>query len=236
MWCLWRSWLARQIVALEAESSNLSRHPTKDRTGAFLHGLFFYNGSSPSGKARDFDSRIREFEPRRPNHSSSCMNVQGELLFCRGDQWSPADACGNGKPSGRIWNPPLRRRGRCSSSTREGSGCRKAGGRPMAAPTVSPWPPLRGGSARRRWGRELYGCPKYFGLWQSSLPPPLRGTALAEGGQRVKKHRLCYIENVGATIGRPPAWRSNALSGMAFLQGIRARASNARPYRSFSTD
>ena len=53
--------------------------------------------------------------------------------------------------------------------------------------------------------------------------------------QRVKKHRLCYIENVGATIGRPPAWRSNALSGMAFLQGIRARASNARPYRSFST-
>ena len=104
-----------------------------------------------------------------------------------------------------------------------------------SAPTVSPWPPLRGGSARRRWGRELYGCPKYFGLWQCSLPPPLRGTALAEGGQRVKKHRLCYIENVGATIGRPPAWRSNALSGMAFLQGIRARASNARPYRSFST-
>ena len=158
------------------------------------------------------------------------------FLFCRGDQWSPADACGNGKPSGRIWNPPLRRRGRCSSSTREGSGCRKAGGRPMAAPTVSPWPPLRGGSARRRLGRELYGCPKYFGLWQSSLPPPLRGTALADEGQRVKKHRLCYIENVGATIGRLPAWRSNALSGMAFLQGIRARASNARPYRSFLTD
>ena len=150
MWCLWRSWLARQIVALEAESSNLSRHPTKDRTGAFLHGLFFYNGSSPSGKARDFDSRIREFEPRRPNHSSSCMNVQGELLFCRGDHWPPADACGNGKPSGRIWNPPLQS--------------------PLG-------PPLRGGSARRRWGRELYGCPKYFGLWQSSLPPPLRGTA-----------------------------------------------------------
>ena len=100
---------------------------------------------------------------------------------------------------------------------------------------LTPWPPLRGGSARRRWGRELCGCPKYFGLWQGSLPPPLRGTSLAEGGQRVKKHRLCYIENVGATIGRPPAWRSNALSGMAFLQGIRARASNARPYKSFST-
>ena len=72
------------------------------------------------------------------------------FLFCRGDQWSPADACGNGKPSGRIWNPPLQS--------------------PLG-------PPLRGGSARRRWGRELYGCPKYFGLWQSSLPPPRRGTA-----------------------------------------------------------
>ena len=80
-----------------------------------------------------------------------------------------------------------------------------------SAPTVSPWPPLRGGSARSRWGRELYGCPKYFGLWQSSLPPPLRGTSLAEGGQYVKKHLLCLVENVGATIGRPPAWRSNAL-------------------------
>ena len=25
------------------------------------------------------------------------------------------------------------------------------------------WPPLRGGSARRRWGREPCGCPEYFG-------------------------------------------------------------------------
>ena len=47
---------------------------------------------------------------------------------------------------------------------------------------LPPWPPLRGGSARRRWGRELYDYPKYFGLWQGSLPPPLRGTSLAEGG------------------------------------------------------
>ena len=46
----------------------------------------------------------------------------------------------------------------------------------------TPWPPLRGGSRRSGWGRELYGNPKYFGLWQGSLPPPLRGTSLAEGG------------------------------------------------------
>ena len=191
MWCLWRSWLARQIVALEAESSNLSRHPTKDRTGAFLHGLFFYNGSSPSGKARDFDSRIREFEPRRPNHSSSCMNVQGELLFCRGDHWSPADACGNGKPSGRIWNPPLRCRGRCSSSTREGSGCRKAGGRPMAAPTVSPWPPLRGGSARRRWGERTVRLPEIFRAMAKFSPS-------APSGHLPRRGRFYFFQsNVG---------------------------------------
>ena len=65
--------------------------------------------------------------------------------------------------------------------------------------------------------------------------PAQKKAPLSKGAQRVEKHRLCHIENVGATIGRPPAWRSNALSEMAFLQGIRARASNARPYRSFST-
>ena len=54
------------------------------------------------------------------------------------------------------------------------SACRKRCARPLA--------PSAGGSACRRWGRELYGCPKYFGLWQGSLPPPLRGTSLAEGG------------------------------------------------------
>ena len=31
-------------------------------------------------------------------------------------------------------------------------------------------------------GGELYGCPKYFGLWQGFLPPPPRGTSLCEGG------------------------------------------------------
>ena len=28
-----------------------------------------------------------------------------------------------------------------------------------------PWPPLRGGSARRRWGREPCGGQEYFGSW-----------------------------------------------------------------------
>ena len=29
----------------------------------------------------------------------------------------------------------------------------------------TPWPPLRGGSARRRWGREPCGGQEYFGSW-----------------------------------------------------------------------
>ena len=51
--------------------------------------------------------------------------------------------------------------------------------------------------------------------------------------QRVKKHRLCHIENVGATIGRPPAWRSNALSGIAFLQGITDTGEQCSPLQEF---
>ena len=55
-----------------------------------------------------------------------------------------------------------------------------------------PWPPLGGGSARRRWGREPCGHPKYFGSWQGSLPPPLRGTSLPEGGKQVGNELRFY--------------------------------------------
>ena len=52
--------------------------------------------------------------------------------------------------------------------------------------------------------------------------------------QAVKKLHPCLIACVGATIGRPPTYRRNAFSGTVFLQGKRARASNARPYKRFS--
>ena len=52
--------------------------------------------------------------------------------------------------------------------------------------------------------------------------------------QAVKKLHSCLIACVGATIGRPPTCRRNAFSGTVFLQGKRARASNARPYKRFS--
>ena len=38
------------------------------------------------------------------------------------------------------------------------------------------------------------------------------------GNQRVKKSHSCPIECVGATIGRPPTWRSNAFSGDVISQ------------------
>ena len=53
--------------------------------------------------------------------------------------------------------------------------------------------------------------------------------------QTVKKLNFCLIACVGATIGRPSTYRGNTFSGTVFLQGKRARASNARPYKSFST-
>ena len=43
-------------MALEVESSNPSTHPTT------------FNGVSPSGKARDFDFRIRWFKSSYPSH------------------------------------------------------------------------------------------------------------------------------------------------------------------------
>ena len=52
------------------------------------------------------------------------------------------------------------------------------------------------------------------------------------GNQRVKKSHSCPIECVGATIGRPQTWRSNAFPKI-FFTDKQARASNARPYKSF---
>ena len=197
MWCLWRSWLARQIVALEAESSNLSRHPTKDRTGAFLHGLFFYNGSSPSGKARDFDSRIREFEPRRPNHSSSCMNVQGELFFVGATIGRPRTPAAMASLPGGYGIRPYA----------VGVDARHRPGKAAAAarPAGDQWPPLQsplgplcegappagGGGENCTVARNISGYGKVlslrpFGaplpLWRKRHLPRIGGVCLAEEG------------------------------------------------------
>ena len=59
LWWVQRSWLARQIVALEAQGSNPCIHPVAVAT--IIVGL------SPSGKAQDFDSCIRWFESNQPS-------------------------------------------------------------------------------------------------------------------------------------------------------------------------
>ena len=61
-------------------------------------------------------------------------------------------------------------------------------------------------------------------------PPPFD-----KGGWTVEKLHPCLIACVGATMGRPLAYRRNAISGTVFIQGKRARASNARPYKRVST-
>ena len=76
----------------------------------------------------------------------------------------------------------------------------------------TPWPPLRGGSARRRWGRELYDHPKYFGLWQGSLPPPLRGTSLAEGVFSTVCDFFAFRTKKSPTVRSRERWGQNAIS------------------------
>ena len=66
------------------------------------------------------------------------------------------------------------------------------------------------------------------------IPCKMRGSD-GKITQTVKKLHSCLLAYVGATIGRPSTYRSNAFSGKAFLQGKRARASDARPYKRFST-
>ena len=63
IWWVWRSWLARQIVALEAEGSSPFTHPESfQRAEEIRKGQDADDGLSPSGKAQDFDSCIRWFE------------------------------------------------------------------------------------------------------------------------------------------------------------------------------
>ncbi len=81
MWWLWRSWLARQIVALEAEGSNPSSHPTKrERTLCKIKFAFSYIGLSPSGKAWDFDSHIVGSTPASPTKSTAPRKGSGAFL------------------------------------------------------------------------------------------------------------------------------------------------------------
>ena len=81
-------------MALEADGSNPSIHPScmaenQARTVPRRFWLLFtlaciYGGMSPSGKARDFDSRIRGFESRHPSIFDLLAQSAEHLPFKQG--------------------------------------------------------------------------------------------------------------------------------------------------------
>jgi len=132
----------------------------------------------------------------------------------------------HGHSHGRIWNPPLRSANPvafCLPPTSAGWG------HPALHPTKKGnvgrpalWPP----------------CPLPATVNLPCNPPPSprrQKLPFDKGGRTVEKLHPCLIACVGATMGRPSAYRRNAISGTVFIHGKRARASNARPYKSVST-
>ena len=128
---------------------------------------------------------------------------------------------------GRIWNPPLRSANPvafCLPPTSAGWG------HPALHPTEK---------GTRRAASPLAAVPA-SGHSKPSVQslhphPPGEMPPFDKGGRTVEKLHPCLIACVGATMGRPSVYRRNAISGTVFIQGKRARASNARPYKSVST-
>ena len=69
-------WLERQIVDLDVVGSNPTTHPISTTCPGV--------GVSPSGKARDFDSRIRRFDPCHPSHPDPLAQLAEHLTFNQG--------------------------------------------------------------------------------------------------------------------------------------------------------
>ena len=132
-----------------------------------------------------------------------------------------------GHSHGRIWNPPLRSANPvafCLPPTSAGWG------HPALHPT---------GKGERRAASPLAAVPASGHSKPSVLSPHPHPAGekppFDKGGRTFEKLHPCLIACVGATIGRPSAYRRNAIFGTVFIQGKRARASNARPYKSVST-
>ena len=88
--------------------------------------------------------------------------------------------------------------------------------KPQLPECHSPWPPLGGGSARRRWGRELCRGPKLriktrlspsgpagplLPFWRKRHLPRFGGVCLAEGGKEFTKGAYLWR----SSVPKPPA-------------------------------
>ncbi len=156
--------------------------------------------------------------------ASFYVNIDVEALFCRCSTRFNFHCVHS---HGRIWNPPLRSANPvafCLPPTSAGWG------HPAPHPTEK---------GERRAASPLAAvpaCGHSKPSVQSSHPHPTgEKPPFDKGGRIVEKLHPCLITCVGATMGRPSAYRRNAISGTVFIQGKRARASNARPYKSVST-
>ena len=156
--------------------------------------------------------------------ASFYVNIDVEALFCRCSTRFNFHCVHS---HGRIWNPPLRSANPvafCLPPTSAGWG------HPALHPTKK---------GERRAASPLAAVPASGHSKPSVQSPHPHPTGkkppFDKGGRTVEKLHPCLIACVGATIGRPSAYRRNAISGTVFIQGKRARASNARPYKSVST-
>ena len=87
------------------------------------------------------------------------------------------------------------------------------------------WPPLRGGSARRRWGREPCGGQEYFGL---RLAKTLVGASIA------RPCPLALQENCPGKCVAAVSWR--ATNGRPYTRNREKRAPLRPPQKNVGAD
>ena len=81
------------------------------------------------------DPKTQRLPPRSTGDRWSPLHMQQVKKHRRGEHCSPAGHNGCRKVPGRIWNPPLRRRGRCLHRPENITAAATQHGRPMVAPT-----------------------------------------------------------------------------------------------------
>ena len=71
-----------RIVVPGVVGSSPISHPIDWGIGPSQSPDLFHLGMSPSGKAQDFDSCIRAFEPRHPSHPGGLAAPARRMILC----------------------------------------------------------------------------------------------------------------------------------------------------------